>query len=194
MAERTAARSPLAPGGAATVGGPARSALAGRTEALAAAGAREVAFLALLNLRLHPSLAARVPLALPPAPDTWTAGGGREALWLGPDEWLLVGAPGSAAATLAELEAALDGLHRSVVDVSANHAVVELAGGARLDLLAQGCGLDLHPRSWRPGGCAQTLLARVPVLLQERAGATRIFVRPSFAGYLADWLAVAARA
>jgi sarcosine oxidase gamma subunit len=37
--------------------------------------------------------------------------------------------------------------------------------------------------------CAQTLLAKIPVLLQEREGATRIFVRPSFAGYLTAWLA-----
>jgi sarcosine oxidase subunit gamma len=40
--------------------------------------------------------------------------------------------------------------------------------------------------------CAQTLLARVPVILQERDLATRVFVRPSFAGYLVDWLLDAA--
>jgi sarcosine oxidase subunit gamma len=75
-----------------------------------------------------------------------------------------------------------------VVDVSANRTVVELAGDGRFDLLAQGCALDLHPRAWRPGRCAQTLLARVPVLLQEREGATRVFVRASFAAHLAGWL------
>jgi len=175
-----------------TTAGAARSPLADRAEVLAAAGARELAFLALVNLRVHASHAARVPLALPLVPNTWGAAGGREALWLGPDEWLLAGAPGGAAAVVAQLEAALAGLHRSVVDVSANHAVVQLAGGARLDLLAQGCGLDLHPRSWRAGDCAQTLLAHVPVLLQERSNATKIFVRASFAGYLADWLEAAA--
>jgi sarcosine oxidase gamma subunit len=37
--------------------------------------------------------------------------------------------------------------------------------------------------------CAQTLLARIPVLLQERGDATRVFVRSSFAGYLVTWLA-----
>jgi sarcosine oxidase subunit gamma len=174
------------------VGGPARSPLAGRAEDLAAIGAREVAFLALANLRADAAPAARLPLDLPATPNTWSAAGGREALWLGPDEWLLVAAAGTIAALVAELEAALDGVHHSVVDVSANQAVVELAGDGRLDLLAQGCGIDLHPRSWRDGDCAQTLLARVPVLLQERAGATRIFLRPSFATYLVDWLRQAA--
>jgi sarcosine oxidase subunit gamma len=186
--------SPAAEGaaGPAAAGGPARSPLAGRAGDLAAAGAREVAFLALVNLRVDAALAPRLPLGLPATPNTWSAGDGREVLWLGPDEWLVVAEPGGAAALLAELGTALDGVHHSVVDVSANQAVVELAGHDRVDLLAQGCGLDLHPRSWRDGDCAQTLLARVPVLLQERADVTRILVRPSFATYLVDWLRQAA--
>lgn len=173
-------------------GAAARSPLAGRAEDLAAVGAREVAFLALVNLRVDAGLAARVPVALPSTPNTWSAGDGREAIWLGPDEWLVVGEPGTAPAVVAELRAALDGLRHSVVDVSAGQAVVNLAGDARSDLLAQGCGLDLHPRSWRDGRCAQTLLANVPVILQERADATRVFVRPSFATYLVGWLRQAA--
>jgi len=165
----------------------ARSPLADRAENLAAVGAVEVGFLAKVNLRADPALAARRAFALPPAPNTWRLTGGREVLWLGPDEWLVVAEPGSAPAILEELERALGGLHHSVVDVSADRAVVELAGGDRMDLLTRGCGLDLHPRSWRDGMCAQTLLARVPVLLQERERATRVFVRPSFAGHLVDW-------
>jgi sarcosine oxidase, subunit gamma len=169
----------------------ARSPLADRAGDLAAAAAAEVAFLAQVDLRADPALAARLPIALPLAPNTWTAGG-REALWLGPDEWLVVGAPGAAPAITAELGEALAGRHHSVVDVSANRTVVELTGDARLDLLAQGCGLDLHPRAWRPRSCAQTLLAQVPVLLQERDHATRVFVRASFAAHLADWLTAVA--
>jgi sarcosine oxidase, subunit gamma len=166
----------------------ARSPLHGRSAGLAAAGAAEVAFLAQLTLRADPALAARLPLPLPLDPNTWTAGGGREALWLGPDEWLVVGPPGSAPAVAAELHRALDGEHHAVVDTSANRTAVELAGAGRFELLAQGCGLDLHRRAWRPGRCAQTLLFRVPVLLQERDRATRVFVRASFAAHLADWL------
>jgi sarcosine oxidase subunit gamma len=79
------------------------------------------------------------------------------------------------------------------VDVSANRAVFDVIGRDRGDLLAKGCGLDMHPRSWRAGLCAQTLLARVPVIVQERADATRVFVRPSFAGYLLAWFDDASR-
>jgi sarcosine oxidase subunit gamma len=177
MAEATAGAGPFA-----------RSPLAGRAGDLAAAAAAEVAYLAQVSLRADPALASRVPFALPLVPNTWRSTGAREALWLGPDEWLVVAEPGSAGAVVAALERALDGAHRSVVDVSANRAVAELSGDGRLDLLAEGCGLDLHPRSWRDGSCAQTLLARVPVLLQEREHATRVFVRSSFAAHLVDWL------
>jgi sarcosine oxidase, subunit gamma len=105
----------------------------------------------------------------------------------------VVAAPFTAAVVAGEVGHALAGLHHSVVDVSANRTVVELTGYGRLELLAEGCGLDLHPRAWRPGSCAQTLLAHVPVLLQERDHATRLFVRASYAAHLAGWLAWTSR-
>ena len=33
----------------------------------------------------------------------------------------------------------------------------------------KGCSLDLHPRSFRPGQCAQTLLARGGIILPDTA-------------------------
>lgn len=166
----------------------ARSPLADRAADLAAIGAAEVRFPTQVNLRADPSVAARLDLAIPTEPNTWRRTGGREVLWLGPDEWLVVAAPGSAPAIMEELERALDGLHHSIVDVSADRAVIELAGEERRELLSRGCGLDLHPRSWRDGCCAQTLLARIPVLLQEREQDTRVFVRASVSHHLVDWL------
>src|SRR6266542_3414007 len=134
------------------VGPFARSPLADRAGDLAALGAVEVGFLAQVSLRADPELAsARIGFALPSAPNSWTPTGGREALWLGPDEWLVVAEPGSATAIVEELERALEGLHHAVVDVSANRAVVELAGGDRMDLLARGAASTCIPA---PGGRA----------------------------------------
>jgi sarcosine oxidase subunit gamma len=163
----------------------ARSALAGRADNLARIGAREVEFLAQIDVRAD---ATAISLALPPEANTWLAGRDREILWLGPDEWLVVGPPGADRAIVDELERSLRGTHHSVVDVSAARAVVELDTPDRFDSLSSGCGLDLHPRSWRDGMCAQTLLARIPVILQERTSSTRVFVRPSYANHLVDWL------
>jgi sarcosine oxidase subunit gamma len=147
----------------------------------------EVPLLTQLDLRCDPTLAARLPWPLPARPNTYEGGPFTDVLWLGPDEWLLVG-PEPVRDLIAGLDESLASEHHSVVDVSAARAVVEVSGPGALDLLSKGCGLDLHPRSWRTGGCTQTLLARVPVILQQRGEATRIFVRPSYGDYLVDWL------
>ena len=157
-------------------------------------GARELPSLAQIDLRIARSDADPLPPFLPLEPNTWVGWIGRDVLWLGPDEWLLLdGTEAKESGVLAaELTTLLSGTHHSVVDVSANRTVLELRGDDRHELVSTGCGLDLHPRSWRDGMCAQTLLARVPVLLQERSGATRIFVRPSCREWLLAWLLDAA--
>ena len=169
----------------------ARSPLAGRSADLDRIDARELAFMSQLDVRIEPASAAA--LGLPTEPNTARTPGDRDVLWLGPDEWLIVGAPGAASAIVDELEASLAGLHRSVVDVSANRAVIELAGSSRHDLLSSACPIDLHPRSWGDGRCAQSVFGAAQVLLHEREGATRLFVRPSFADYVVDLLLVSVR-
>jgi len=166
-----------------------RSPLARRVGDLARIDAVEVAFLAQVDVRCDAADAARLGFPLEPN----TVGGDltRGALWLGPEEWLVVGLPGTAPAAIDELESTLAGTHHAVVDVSANRAVIELQGVDRLELLASGCALDLDPRGgWVPGVCAQTLFARAHVILQEMDAATRLFVRPSFAHYVVDRLLV----
>ena len=115
---------------------------------------------------------------------------GRDVLWLGPDEWLVVDEPGSEGEIVSALGDALAGTHASVLDVSANRIVFDLADA--LDLLSTACGLDLDPTRWTPGMCAQTLLGRAQVILHQRdERTTRVFVRPSFAGYLVERLGFA---
>ncbi len=129
---------------------------------------REVAFDAQVSVRGEP-----LP-GFPVEPNT-AAG---DVLWLGPDEWLVVGARGS---DYPEAAAA--------VDVSANRVCFELTGDDVEDVLAQGCSLDLHSSVFTPGRCTQTLLARAQVILHRTEPRTfRIFVRPSFATYLRAWL------
>jgi sarcosine oxidase, subunit gamma len=168
-----------------------RSPLAHRAADLASLEAVEIAFLTHIDVRCAQVDAAR--LDFPVTPNTVTGDMTRGVLWLGPDEWLVVGAPGDPAAMIGELEVSLAGTHHAVVDVSANRAVIELRGAARLELLASACSLDLDPAGgWVRGVCAQTLFARAQVILQELPGATRLFVRPSFADYVVDRLLASA--
>jgi sarcosine oxidase, subunit gamma len=151
-------------------------------------------FITQISLRLDPALADRAPFPLPLEPNTAWEDGPRAALWLGPDEWLVLGPPHTGPEIVAKLETALDGLHRSVVDVSANRVAIELGGPGRFDLLSKGCPIDLHPLAWTAGMCAQTLLAKTQVIVHERADTTGLLVRASFAHYLVDWLLAASAA
>ena len=69
-----------------------------------------VPFLAQVDLRLAVDDAGRAPYPLPLEPNTAWEDGPRAALWLGPDEWLILGRPGDGAAIVSELEAALNRL------------------------------------------------------------------------------------
>jgi sarcosine oxidase subunit gamma len=120
-------------------------------------------------------------------PNTATKWHDKDVLWLGPDEWLVVGESGTEGSIERELDGVMADHHHSVVDVSANRAVFELTDG--LDLLPSGCSLDLDPSRWRPGSCAQTLFGGAQVILHQLdERTTRVFVRPSFADYFVDRL------
>jgi sarcosine oxidase subunit gamma len=158
----------------------------------------EVPFLAQIDLRVAPTdraaldAVASVVGPLPTDPNTFTGGPDGSVLWLGPDEWLLVGPPGGAAALESHLRIALGEAAAGVaiVDVSANRTTLELHGPNARAVLEGGCSIDLHPRAFGPGRCAQTLLARAGVIIQQLTDEPlyRIFVRPSFAIYVATWL------
>jgi sarcosine oxidase, subunit gamma len=226
-----------------------RSPLAHRADELGAqAGAValvELPFLSMVSLRVAPgSLAAdrverALELALPTSGRVSTTAAGDpdrpalSVLWLGPDEWLVVGsesdpadvrdaadlaAPADPAALVQLLTAAVGDGPGSVVDVSANRGTLVISGPNARDLLEKGCTLDLHPRAFGAGRCAQTTFARGHVLLWQTADdaapgtpstagapstpdtqtpavsgpAYRFMFRGSFANYFADWLLDAA--
>ena len=132
-------------------------------------------------------------------PNTTAFVGTTTVLLLGPDEWLVLGPDGASPGLTTLLQRALNGDHGSVVDFSANRTVLEISGTRARDVLARGCSLDLHPRSFGPGGCAQTLLTSVAVVLHradpgtDAAPVFRLLVRPSFAHYIMEWLLDAMR-
>jgi sarcosine oxidase subunit gamma len=118
------------------------------------------------------------------------------ALQLGPDEWLVVGGVGALATIVGRLEAEVAGQRAQVIDLTASRTTIEIAGRGASELLAKGCGLDLHPRAFPSGHAAATLLARTNVILAriDDAPTWRVFVRASYARYLRDWLVAAATA
>nr|WP_218862509.1 sarcosine oxidase subunit gamma family protein [Actinopolyspora biskrensis] len=156
---------------------------------------REEPFLTQLNLRVPPDDAVSEAVAealdlTPPAANKVSGDEGRALLWLGPDEWLLVAEEERARGALRAVRSAQQDASGSSVDVSANRTTLRLAGPAAREVLEKVCSLDLHPRAFSVGDCAQTLLGRtVAVLWQVGPDPEyRVLVRCSFAEYLADLL------
>src|SRR5258707_15794180 len=115
-------------------------------------------------------------------------------LWLGPDEWLITAPDGAVPELLSWISRAVADRRAAVTDLSAGRVIIEIAGPRARTLLEKGCGLDLHPRAFTPGCCAQTLFARLPVILDQTSAAPsyRLFLRRSAARWLCDWLIGAA--
>ncbi|MFN0041590.1 MAG: sarcosine oxidase subunit gamma [Alphaproteobacteria bacterium] len=129
---------------------------------------------------------------LPVEPNTVAEGTRHRVLWLGPNDWLVVAGEGENLA--AALDAALAGMHVSVTDNSDARAVVALSGARARDVLAKGCPLDLHVRAFGPMRCAQSRLAKVAVLIDQRDDTPSydLYVLRSQARYLWRWLEDAA--
>src|SRR5579872_4370992 len=75
----------------------------------------------------------------------------RAALWLGPDEWLLIAGGADAAAAGAVLESVLEGTAHSLVDVSHRQIGLIAAGPAAARVVNAGCPLDLSLKAFPVG-------------------------------------------
>lgn len=116
------------------------------------------------------------------------------ALWLGPDEWLLLAPADATDALGSALTTALAGLPHSLVDVSHRQVGLEIEGGAGATLLAAGCPLDLHPDTFPVGMCTRTMLGKSEITLWRVAPDTfRLEVWRSFAAYVCAFLTESAR-
>ena len=162
---------------------------------------RELPFRLIVNLRGQPddaafaqAMGAATGLSLP-APNRCNADGGRLLAWLGPDEFLFVGDDPDGGGAATALRGCLSGVRSAQTDVSSGFTTLVIAGAAARDFLAKGWTLDLHPRAFGPGHCAQSSLARAPVLLLQRSAAPTFeaLVRRSFADHLWAWLTSSAR-
>ena len=89
--------------------------------------------------------------ALPQEANRFSVSGDRRALWLGPDESLLMCADQDAAELHRTLSTQLTDQHFQLTLLSDALAVYELNGPYVREILAKGCALDLHVSVFRPG-------------------------------------------
>lgn len=120
--------------------------------------------------------------------------GERAALWLGPDEWLLIAPEAPPCGFAPTLREALEKLPHSLVDVSHRQCALAVSGPQAATLLAAGCPLDLEASAFPVGMCTRTMLAKAEVVLwRTDPQVFRVEVWRSLVAYISQFLGEAAR-
>jgi sarcosine oxidase subunit gamma len=140
---------------------------------------------------LFEALARALASPWPSEPNT-VAGETPMVAWLGPAEWAIFAPAEQIASMIAE---ACSGRVHHLVDLSAGRRLWRVQGPQAKAIVAMGCSLDLHPRAFGLGRCAQSLFADVATLIipQDENRAFDIVADASFAGHLRAWFSDASR-
>lgn len=129
-------------------------------------------------------------IPLPVEPCTFAASDGVTVLWLSPDEWMIVSAPGQENALRASLEQALAGVRSQIVDNSGGYTQIFLGGTHALDVLRHVSVYDFE--TLQPGRVVGTTFGKSSVYAFRRGNGYGMIVRRSFADYIWRYLVRAA--
>ncbi|MBO6901443.1 MAG: sarcosine oxidase subunit gamma [Rhizobiaceae bacterium] len=174
---------------------PSRAAvLAGRMSASPAVTVTPGAQASRISLRApqksRTALSRALGLKLPDRPKATTSSGSRTAIWLGPDEWLVID---DADVELMTAVASVKALH-SAVDVSHRNQAIMVAGPNVEATLNAGCPLDLSETAFPVGAATRTVLGKAEIVLWRTDTKTfRVECWRSFADYCFTLLAAGAR-
>jgi sarcosine oxidase subunit gamma len=136
------------------------------------------------------ALSKALGLTLTAAPKSSASKGKRSALWLGPDEWLIIDDGGRD--PLADC-AGVEALH-SAVGISHRNVAISVTGPAAAAAVNAGCPQDLSLAAFPVGACSRTILGKAEiVLLRTAEDAFRVECWRSFADYVFAFLVEAAR-
>ena len=170
-----------------------RPALAGRTVSAPGVKVEMLPPAERISLRApQASLAAlskALGLTLPTKPKTSATKAGRSALWLGPDEWLVIDEAGKD--PLADC-AKVSALH-SAVGISHRNVAFSVTGPAAAAAINGGCPQDLSLEVFPVGAASRTILGKSEiVLLRSGPDAFRVECWRSFSDYVFTFLSEAA--
>lgn len=127
--------------------------------------------------------------ALPREACRASLGADRAALWLGPDEWLLLTLPAVGASLIDAAEGQLATLPHSLVDISNRQIALGLSGRHAATVLAGGNPLDFDLAAFPVGMCTRTILGKAEIVLwRTEPDRFHIEVWRSFAPYLRGFL------
>lgn len=111
-------------------------------------------------------------------------------LWLGPEEWLLIVPEGDEDHIASELSYdTVDGGAVAII-VSDHYGIITIQGSETAEVLAQACGIDMHPQEFSIGQCCRCAFARTTAIVRplDSQGTYELIVESSYAQYAEDWL------
>ena len=130
--------------------------------------------------------AARLDLPVEPLSSRRAAS---SALWIAPDQWLLIDDTASSSSVIEDLRSRLGTVLHSATDASDALACFLVAGSGVRSLLAMGSGVDFDRRSFGPWKCVRTRFAKLSVVIRAlEADRFELFFDSSAAEYLEGWL------
>ena len=133
-------------------------------------------------------------LELPRQPRTSTAFGEIKALWLSPDQWLILCAKEKVSAIVAQLQEALGKIHSLSVDVSDMRSIIRLEGEGSREVMMKSGSLDFTGKEFAPGHVRRMRFAEIAALFNIVEDNTiDLYVFRSYANYAMDFLQKAAR-
>jgi sarcosine oxidase subunit gamma len=114
----------------------------------------------------------------------------RATLWLGPDEYLLLGADAESRGAITEaLELALGDIPHALVDISHRQFALAVSGPHAATILSGACPLDLDLSEFPVGMCTRTVLAKADIVLWRTGeDSFHLEVWRSFSGYVTGLL------
>ncbi len=159
--------------------------------------ASEIPLLAYISLRGDAGDAAFVEkvvsvigMPLPVAPCTFAASNGVTALWMSPDEWMIVCRRERLSELTSGLKSILQGIRSQVADNSGGYTQVSLQGRNALDVLQHASVYDFA--ALQPGRVVGTTFGKSSVYAYRADNGFRLIMRRSFADYIWRYLVRAA--
>ena len=131
---------------------------------------------------------------LPKQPRNSTAFGDVKAMWLSPDQWLILCARNKATELALELTNAVLKSHALVVDVCDMRSIIRLEGDRAKEVMMKACSLDFGHSECTPGYVRRVRFAEIAALFNIMDEKTiDLYVFRSYAQFAWDFLLKAAR-
>ena len=141
------------------------------------------------------SIGKNLNMLLPTKANTSTSGEVLTALWLSPDEWMLLSNKiVSGDTNTYEVEDNLiNNISKvnlgAVTDVSDQFVMINIKGKKVFDLFATGSPFNFNPFKDKKGAVVQTILSRIDVIIHlKEINEVNLLVRRSFSEHLYSWI------